>query len=276
MTRAYELSAGKLKALTELMVRSDVPITVQPHADRIEVYATPAQHLVFGAFCLLIDGDEDQRDEAYALAKGKLEALTSLMARHDVPILIQEGDQDITVQGTDLDHAIFKAFVSMINSSEQAALADTYKRAAVGYLDAQAKDHKARVTMRMAELRNLQSGLREQHRQMRTLLRQAQRRLDRANQCEDKANECEDEADALEAEAGHVERESRRNALRARAQELRAKADAYRRQAEAFEMESENLEEGALQIEDQAAALEDRIQEFEDRIEELREAAQDD
>jgi hypothetical protein len=276
VTRAYELSAGKLKALTELMVRGDVPITVQPHEDRIEVHATPAQHLVFGAFCLLIDGDEDERDEVYALPEGKLEALTALMARGDVPILIHEGDEDITVQGTDLEQAVFKAFVAMVSPGEQAALAEAYKRAAVGYLDAQARDYETQAAMQMAELRGLQSMLREQQRQMRTLLRQAERRVDRARQCDERADECEHEADMLEDEAEGVDRDARRRALLARAQELRAKAEAYRRQAEEFQMESENLEDTALQVEDQAAEIEDRIQEFEDRIEELREAAEDD
>lgn len=52
--RTYHLPEGKLKALTELMVRRDVPILVRPTPDGIEVQATPHQHAVFEGFVTLI------------------------------------------------------------------------------------------------------------------------------------------------------------------------------------------------------------------------------
>ncbi len=56
--RMYRLSDGKLKELTELMVRSDVPIYVRQHDDRIEVQGTASQQRIFKAFVDMIDPPE--------------------------------------------------------------------------------------------------------------------------------------------------------------------------------------------------------------------------
>ena len=95
VTKTYKLSQGKLDALTELMRREDVPIVIRPGDDRIEVYGNQAQHMIFGAFVKMIDG-EDQV-ESYQLSEGKLGALTELMARDDVPIIIEPGDRKSVV-----------------------------------------------------------------------------------------------------------------------------------------------------------------------------------
>ncbi|MEE9129058.1 MAG: M56 family metallopeptidase, partial [Phycisphaerales bacterium] len=87
VTKTYKLSKGKLDGLTDLMRRDDVPILIRPGDDSIEVYGNQAQHMIFGAFVKMIDG-EDQI-ESYELSEGKLGALTELMARDDVPIIIE-------------------------------------------------------------------------------------------------------------------------------------------------------------------------------------------
>ena len=76
-TRAYQLPKGKLKALTALMVRSDVPILVSPGKDRLEVQATADQHAVFGAFVNLIHPGEGKAASARSMAEmaAKLSAL---------------------------------------------------------------------------------------------------------------------------------------------------------------------------------------------------------
>lgn len=56
-TQAYELSEGKLKDLTELMVRNDVPIRVHPGDEQIGVIGTPAEQAIFKAFIELIRPD---------------------------------------------------------------------------------------------------------------------------------------------------------------------------------------------------------------------------
>jgi beta-lactamase regulating signal transducer with metallopeptidase domain len=56
IVREYALPEGKLEALSELMIREDVPVLVAPRVEDgvIEVHATPQAHRVFEAFVNLI------------------------------------------------------------------------------------------------------------------------------------------------------------------------------------------------------------------------------
>ena len=116
--RKYELPDGKREALTELMVRSDVPIQVRPFDNGIEVHATEGQQCLFEAFVMMIGKGETK--QPYTLSEGKLEALTELMVRSDVPIFVSPGERQITLHGTELEHAIFGAFIRMIQSGDRA------------------------------------------------------------------------------------------------------------------------------------------------------------
>lgn len=113
--RIYELSEGKLKALGELMLRSDVPIPVRIIEDKsqIEVHATPAQHDAFLLFVSIIE-PKDETAESYGLSKGKLEALANLMVRDDVPVMVSPGDDSITVHGNTVTQIIFRGFLNLI------------------------------------------------------------------------------------------------------------------------------------------------------------------
>ena len=63
-------------------------------------------------------GSSETIRRAYKLPEGKLEALTALMVRDDVPVLVSPGDEAITVIGTEKQHKAFKAFVSIIHPSK--------------------------------------------------------------------------------------------------------------------------------------------------------------
>ncbi|MCH7792014.1 MAG: hypothetical protein IID31_07020, partial [Planctomycetes bacterium] len=52
---SYTLSRGKLRALTELMAREDVPVLIERDEDRITVHGTKRQHEIFGAFVRMIE-----------------------------------------------------------------------------------------------------------------------------------------------------------------------------------------------------------------------------
>lgn len=58
---------------------------------------------------------------SYALPEGKLEALTSLMVRDDVPILVSKDDGKITIQATAQQHEIIGAFIKMIHPEGHSA-----------------------------------------------------------------------------------------------------------------------------------------------------------
>ena len=76
-TRSYSLPEGKLKALTALMVRPDVPVLVSPGKKSIEVQGTPDQHAIFGAFVNLIHPDGD---DVSAAAADRIRALAMSVA----------------------------------------------------------------------------------------------------------------------------------------------------------------------------------------------------
>lgn len=115
VTLPYELSSGNLKGLTELMIRPDVPILVRPGGEKIEVIGTKAQQAIFRSFAQMIDGDKETKKLAYRLSEGKLDALTELMSRSDVPTLITRSGDQIIVHGNDAEQAVFHSFVEMID-----------------------------------------------------------------------------------------------------------------------------------------------------------------
>lgn len=63
-TQAYKLSEGKLKDLSDLMIRDDVPVRVRPGEDEITVYGPPAEQAIFKAFVDLISPTPKQRQTA--------------------------------------------------------------------------------------------------------------------------------------------------------------------------------------------------------------------
>lgn len=270
VTRSYELPEGKLSALTALMVRNDVPILVSPGDSRIEVQATEAQHCVFDAFVMMIGRDDLKT--TYRLPEGQLEALTELMIRSDVPIFVEPGCEDIKVHGSELEQAVFAAFVKMIgpggaDPSASAPNADVY----ASELASLAERYEAQASAQVYEVQSLRAALSSLVEQSRRMEREADRAHDRAHKLADKADELEDDADELEDRA---ERRSGRerdklmakaDSLRAKARELRVHFKALHEQAEAIAEQAEALEEEAEAIEEQIEGLaeEDR-QDWED------------
>lgn len=61
----------------------------------------------------------EQMERTYRLPEGRLEALTKLMARQDVPVLIRPGDDGITVLGNAYQQAIFAGFVELLVDSDE-------------------------------------------------------------------------------------------------------------------------------------------------------------
>jgi beta-lactamase regulating signal transducer with metallopeptidase domain/phage shock protein A len=268
VARSYRLPEGKLKALTELMVRSDVPILVRPSEDRIEVQATERQHCVFEAFCKLIDAKDQVM--AYRLPEGKLEALSEFMIRSDVPILVEPGPGEIKVHGTDLEQAVFDAFVTMIHppaateATAEGRAQKAYQRA-FGNLAGQ---YESKAASQMLEHRSLQAALRSLQSQVRAFEREADRMNDRAERLQDKAEDLVEEADDLTDEADDLGGRRR--------SEMLAKAEFLKQQAAALRDEARVLEEQAEAVQEQADKLEDEAREIEHRIDDLEEEADDD
>ncbi|MHC4710018.1 MAG: M56 family metallopeptidase [Planctomycetota bacterium] len=270
--RTYKLPEGKLEMLTELMIRSDVPIRVRPGETEIEVHATPAEHCVFDAFCTMVNGKD--RKKAYKLSEGKLKALTEFMVRSDVPILVEPGKEGITVHGTDLELIVFGAFVNMLQPGAGGeARATAGGDAAHAYAKALADlahEYESHAVSQMADMSSMKAALRAYEQQFKAFERQAEKMQREADRLEEKADQLEDRADEMMDKAEEA-RGQRRNELMVKAQALMQQADSLRQQAETVEAQAEELEAQAEEIEDQAEEIEDEMEE----LEELAEAQED-
>ncbi len=205
--KSYKLSAGKLKALTELMARNDVPILISAGDDKITVHGTAAEHKVFERFVQVIS---DESRKSVEIKGGKLEALSKLMIRDDVPVRVAPGSDQITVVGTPAEQQAVADFVKMINgekvswrsiygnvlgqqqAAERNALAELeyFRHAGKAFESARQNQTAARKLMLQAERQNLREAAHRLRRQVESL--EAQR-----EQMQENADQMREEADRL-------------------------------------------------------------------------------
>ncbi|MCH7701834.1 MAG: hypothetical protein IID37_09105 [Planctomycetes bacterium] len=232
VTRSYKLPDGKLAALTELMVRQDVPILVSPRSDRLDVDATPAQHEVFARFVNMINAQE--RQESYRLPEGKLKALTALMVRSDVPIWVVPGREDIQVKGDNNDQDTFAAFVKLIDPGNDGRSEGRTRRGARDLFErevreATEKDHVWR--------REVESRARAEADRARSRIRAlADETRNRARSTSSRVRDFQREAEMIREQA---------EALQEQAEALQEAAERLRQRVESIEDEAEELEEEA-------------------------------
>jgi len=278
IVRSFKLPEGKLETLTELMVRADVPVLVSPGEGCIEVHGTPQQQIIFEAFCLMINGEDQVKQ--YPLSAGKLEALSKLMVRPDVPIFVSPGEKGIEVNGTDLEQHVFEAFIKMIEPGEAAkgkAKGGTYVPApappkAPKAMKApkppkapKALEYERKAAAQVKELEKLSAMLKSLEKQARSLEMKSEQVWRKAEELEQKAEQLEEQADEIEEGADDLKGQARLRAIQ-HANELMLKA-------QQLENESRLLEAKAEALEAQAEALEDQAEEIEERIEDIQEAA---
>ena len=269
VVRTYELSEGKLSGLVKLMVRSDVPIRVRPLDNAIEVHATEGQQCLFEAFVMMIGKGESK--QAYKLSGGKLEALTALMVRPDVPILVEPQGDGIKVHGSELEQAVFGAFVSMIHpdggvtrANDSHAYAAALAEMASQY-ESQANAEVSRRAARMASITGLRVAMRALANQGDSIERQADRMRDKADRLRDKADEIRDKADELRDEADELNGLKRESKL--------ATAKALMNKAKAIEQEAEAIDDLAAVIAQQAETILEQAEAIEEQIEDSHELA---
>jgi hypothetical protein len=262
VVRKYELAKGKLARLTELMILSDVPIRVRPLDDGIEVHATEGQQCLFEAFVMMIGKDESK--EAYKLSGAKLEALTKLMVRSDVPIFVEPQDDGIKVHGSELEQAIFGAFISMIHPNGGVASANN-SHAYAEALANMASQYEYQAAAQINEMRGLRAAMVALAKQGETIERQADRMRDKADQLRDKADEIRDKADEVRDRADELDGKKRESMLH--------KAKALMLKAKAIEREAEAIDDQAAVIEQQAEAILEQAEVIEEQIEEIQELA---
>jgi hypothetical protein len=263
--RPYRLDCDeKLADLNTLMSRQDVPVLVSPHDDHIEVHGNAGQQRAFELFALMIGSDEEL-EVRYELPEGKLDDLTTLMARDDVPILIEMHDDSIVVHGTAFEQSVFKAFVELVNPEGGGTIAIGRAVPDEHSIEALAHEYAERASEGVARYGEAIARYEAVRAAMSRHLREAEKLEAKAEALEERADEVEEAADELEDEADDLENEHRARKLYEKAREM------YRR-AEELYRESEELEARAEEMEMRAEELEEQSENIEELLEELAEA----
>ncbi|MCG3131599.1 MAG: hypothetical protein FLDDKLPJ_02403 [Phycisphaerae bacterium] len=224
----YTLPAGKLKALTELMIRDDVPVRVSPGGDTITVHGTRRQHEIFQAFLRLIhpDGSFNAPSPARG-ARGSAGAGAAAL-----PSGAASG------KGTSSDRAAAEMMAEEIQRHQ--AMHDA------------AEKERAVIEQQMKEL---QSRSREREREARTIEREAEELRRHAEDVRSEAERLEEDAQRRRAveEARQIERQ---------ADELTERANVMRDEAEGVEREAQILEREVLALREQSRTSKDRLREL--------------
>jgi beta-lactamase regulating signal transducer with metallopeptidase domain len=296
--KSYHLPDGRLEALTALLALDDVPVLIRPGSDDITLYGTVQQHMVFQAFVDMISGD-DTYTEIYELPTGRLEALTDLMRRSDVPVMIEPHDDHIVLHGNKLQHTIFGAFVEMLADDQTMPLVqqqlkalnegrplpttataprgatrsggggasgrtvrvdDVYAGGGTGGSGRSAEAH-SRVNYN-AQINALRTQLASYQSQYHALDRQQLEYEYRVRQLEAELDHYENSAEELEDQS-HDADATRRVELVRRANELRMQAYEIQSQIRLLEVQMDILDAQRDQLDSQTDAVEDAIDELE-------------
>ncbi len=264
--RAYAVADGKREALLGLMVRPDVPIRVRQTEEGIEVHASAGQQRVFEAFCSMINGADQV--QAYSLTPGKLEALSELMVRSDVPVFVEVGDEAIKVHGSDLVQSVFCAFARMIDPGESHAISGQV----ASELAQIAARYEAEAAAQTHVSEQLKATYKALHRQFEAFERQADRTREQADRLREKADSLQEQADELREEADEASSDKKREAIAAKVATILEKAEALMVQASELEAQADMLEDQARAVEEQAEIVEQQAEEQEAEDEEDEEA----
>ena len=244
---AYRLPAGKLKDLTELMGRDDVPIMVEPGDEAIKVHGSPAVQAVFRGFVELINppkgGSVGRRGALHLYSPSPAEAkqVARWLAR-------TEALQDLTQK-----QLLRELSVEM---AERQGKVSRKMREVQRIVEKQIASRQPTTTVQ-AELR----------RAMKQLSQHAKQLEKQAEQLEEQADKLEKEADGLRDKANDLRERSKESDKPEKAVRLRIKAALYEAQAGALESLKERLLTQAESLQDQADAVEAKADEMGEKIE---------
>jgi beta-lactamase regulating signal transducer with metallopeptidase domain len=229
----------------------------------------------------------------YKLSKGKLEALTALMSRPDVPILIRPAGDGIEVHATPRGHRVFAAFVRLIEpGSDAVGVLEQREQGPVARgirqeMRKQAKEMEQAAkrrakAMEKLEKRRSKTGARmEQIRQEATakaemseqLEREAESVAEQAETISEQAEEIREQTQDLEREAGRVEERDRRVEIQRHVLALRHEAEKLDQRREHLQDQARAIEDRARQAEDEARDSENELEQLEEELERLEEEA---
>ncbi len=193
--RKYELSRGRLEALTDLMIRDDVPVLVRPLDDGIEVHAIERHHRIFRAFVSMIEGREDDAQTSWAPGAGGAAGFERALAQ------------------AELAERLSLAEAARARSHDQRARNDNHRaleeqmnvlqdEAAGIYEQAAALMSRSQELHDQSEEKSNSAGTRNKlHKEAHAIERKAEQLERKAEQLERKAEQLERQAEELERQA---------------------------------------------------------------------------
>jgi len=249
---------------------------------------------------------------AYTLPRGKLGALSGLMVRSDVPVLVRPEDTRLIVYATPEQHEAFRNFALLVHPDgvkietiegqggaivvrgddqerdenwEEEAEWDTDEDCETERASRRAEAEEALRAEMMAlreAARNMRLESRNRHSQARTVARRAERvrreadlTEERAERAEEKSDELHERAEEYEEEARELDDGPRREKLLQKSHELFAAAEHFLREAEALEQHAEDLHNESEHLEEHAERVEEAAEELEQEAEELEREAEE-
>lgn len=218
------------------------------HAPAATTHSAPLLNLL-GDVATAAGPAEGTEPREYRLPPGKLEALSELMARQDVPIWIERGQGKIVVHATPEQHEVFAAFVKLINPDGSTGAGASTGGASPALIRSLLGQTRAPASVNLDQLRAHLEAL-ESRRDQREERLDALR--ERAEEMREKAESLREMADELREKAEDAANDAAKEALRQAEQALSA--------------ESSGLENQATDIEAQAAAVESEFESMESAI----------
>jgi len=263
--RELEAKARKLEEQARQLERQR-----GPRAER-EQRCAPARVSVIGS-----GGPTEIR--IYELPGGRLEALTELMARGDVPILIERRDGAIAVHGTPGQHRAFRDFVILIAPETAKGRAHGEHEHSLQWDRQRAEEMAVEIREKVhRELERRQQGLERLQQRME---RERQRQQQRSHSFEEKADRMREKAQRFaESRAGALDPEEIERAVAQMEAEAEALALAAE-EAESFSELTEERFEGARERWEELAEIireqvEERMESFQEQFEDAAEEAEE-
>jgi len=261
VVRSYQLPDGKLKALTALMVRDDVPVLVRPLEDRIEVHATARQHKVFRAFVDMIHPPKECKEKAEPAEEASRAAPPDYFARTDPLTAYRDArktrSNELAVlarlhasAGKQCYEEAAKAFQNALRVQRRAD-AETYAEQAATLaklLDSvrgQARSREQDAAVMEAEAQALAQQAEELGARAKALVKRATELARAAEDVTDaaKARSLSEQVQALEKQGRELERQARE----------------LDKRSQAIERESRQAEDTAGELDDSADELEETL-----------------
>jgi beta-lactamase regulating signal transducer with metallopeptidase domain len=200
--REYRLSSeGKLKALTELMARDDVPVLISPMDDAIQVHGTKAQQMIFKAFVDMIDpkkGSESTESAAEKLWKlsyllgvpsctESAEAEEGSEAEHralwyalgGTALSLPEGVAVFEDEPEELREALKLKREALLESQEEERAALEAERESIDDEREAMEEHAAQLERALRQLKEEQRQLEQKRRQLKRMHQRLERRGER-------------------------------------------------------------------------------------------------